>query len=88
MSKQSWCSKEELNRAANAAKHEGLGIDDPEEGSQTRDEKRKDDQDSKISSMSCMMHGLAWQLAEVGFADLLFRGTGRVLMWTVASVHA
>jgi hypothetical protein len=52
MSKQSLRSKEELNRAANAAKHEGLGIDDPEEDSQKRDDKKKDEQDSKISSMT------------------------------------
>lgn len=38
-------SKEELNRAANAAKHEGLGIDDPDEDLQRRDEKRRDEQD-------------------------------------------
>ena len=37
--------KEELNRAANAAKHEGLGIDDPEETKERKDEKRKDEQD-------------------------------------------
>lgn len=36
---------EELNRAANAAKHEGLGIDDPEEDSQKRDDKKKDEQE-------------------------------------------
>jgi len=36
---------EELNRAANAAKHEGLGIDDPEETKERKDEKRKDEQE-------------------------------------------
>jgi len=37
--------KEELNRAANAAKHEGLGIDDPEDTKERKDEKRKEEQD-------------------------------------------
>ena len=47
-------SEEELNRAANAAKHEGLGIDEADDGAEQSSEEKKDRRaEEQDSSMPC-----------------------------------
>ena len=65
--------KEELNRAANAAKHEGLGIDDPEDTKERKDEKRKGGAGPEPASV-CDQFSCCWADNVVEKSELLNDG--------------